>query len=124
MKRGLGLLLAAFGVTLAVVVGVRLEAAGLAVVVGILCGIVAALPVNGALLYMLWRERRERERLEERLRLAQERPPATAPVVILNAGRAVDMLPGGGEMLGAYGLAGRQGAREFTIVGEEESAPR
>lgn len=118
MKRAILVALAAFGATLAVVLGLRLETPSLAVVVGILCGILAGLPVSATLLFLLWRERRERERLEQRR--AEERPAATAPVVILNAGRALDMLPGAPGGFPAWTPAGQAQGREFTIVGEED----
>lgn len=101
-------------VTMVIIVGVRLEQAGLAVVVGVLCGILAGLPMSIALLYMLQRERQERQRLEERRYGSEERQLAAPPVLILNSGRGGDSLPNNRFMLG------EQRRREFTIIGEEE----
>jgi hypothetical protein len=114
MRRGVVLTALGFGVTLAVIVGVRLEEAGLAVLVGVLCGIGASVPVCGVLMYILWRERRERRVLEERRWGGESRGVATPPVVILNAGRGTEMLPSPPQLLCATG------ERRFTIVGEEE----
>lgn len=102
-----------FGIALALVVGFRLEQASLAVVVGVICGIVASLPLGGALLYLLWRERQHQRQLEER----PWRSPgqlANPPVIILNSGRGSDVLPGSLPM-------GPRAAesRDFVIVGEE-----
>lgn len=112
------LMAAAFGITLAVVLGVRLEEGSLAVVVGVVCGILAGLPVSGALFYLFWRERQERLRLEQRSWRGVERPAAAPPVVILNSGRGAELLPRGFEPQG-YAL-GEAGPREFVIVGEED----
>jgi len=112
MRRGFWVAAVAFGVTLALLVGLRLEERSLAVVVGVVCGILAALPVTGVVLSLWWRERQERLQAEERPQVPLERP-AAPPVIILNAGRGMDRLP-------PARLLGEQGAREFTIVGEEE----
>jgi len=114
MRRGFLIAAVAFGVTLAVVVGLRLEERSLAVVVGVVCGIGAGLPVSGTLLYLWWRERQERLQAEQRTVPGVERP-AAPPVIILNTGR------GGMERLPPARLLGEQGVREFTIVGEEET---
>lgn len=115
MKPGLFWLLLGLGVALALVVGLRLSGDGLAVVAGVVCGVLAGLPVDGLLLYLYLRERGLRREAEERL-WREER--AVPPVVIVSNGRGVEMLPGG---LG-YGRVplGERAGREFTIVGEEE----
>ncbi len=105
-------------ITLAIVVGLRLDKAGLAVAVGVVCGILAGLPVSGVLFLMLQRERQDRQRLEEQQRWRQERQPMTPPVIVLNAGRAEEMLPGG--MALPMGRPMRDPERQFVIVGEEE----
>lgn len=113
MKRGLLIVAAAFGVALALVVGLRLETAGLGVLAGVACGVLAGLPVHLALLWALAREREARQRLEER-RWEAERPAAPAPpVFILNGGRLADPPP-------QLPLLGAPSARNFVIVGEEE----
>jgi len=112
MKRGILVAAAGFGAVLAVVVGLRLEAGSLALLVGVVCGLVAGLPVSAALLYALTRERAARARLEER-RWEAERPAAAPPVFILNAGREVGLQP-------QVPLLGKGPARDFVIVGEEE----
>ncbi len=115
MRKAMLVLAGAFGAALALVLGLRLETAGLSVVAGVLLGIVAGLPVNGVLLYLFWRERQERERLEERRREEVCRPAAPAPpVVILQSGRPVD------PALPAPRRQGVAEEREFVIVGEED----
>ncbi len=114
MRRVVGLAAIGFGVTLALIVGLRLERAGLAVLVGFASGLLGALPGTALLLYLWWKERTERSR--ERERPALDVRPTYPPVVILEAGRNVvePLLP----RLPQGGL----GPREFVIVGEEEQA--
>jgi hypothetical protein len=116
MRRTILVLAAAFGIALAVVLGIRLETASLSVVVGVVLGIVAGLPVSGALLYLMWRERQERLRLEEEQWRRQERTtPASPPVIVLNAGQGSSRLPGPGGF-----ALGHSQDRDFVIVGEED----
>jgi hypothetical protein len=115
MKQGFFWLLLVLVAGLAFLAGLRLSGDGLAVVVGVVCGVVAGLPVDGVLLYLYLRERQVRREVEERLWRGERAMP---PVVVVNSGRGVEMLPGG---LG-YGRMplGERAGREFTIVGEEE----
>jgi len=113
MKRGLLLATLAFGGVLALIVGFRLETAGLSVLVGVICGVLASLPVSLVLLWALARERDARQRLEEHRWEAQRPAPAAPPVLILNAGRESERLP-------QPPLLDMPAARNFVIVGEEE----
>lgn len=117
MKRGMLILVGAFGAVLALVVGLRLETAGLTMLVGVLCGLLAGLPLSAGLLWLVAREREARRQAEEQ-RWAHERPAvASPPVIVLNAGnpRGLESLPA------AYPMLGEQAARNFVIVGEEEA---
>ena len=115
MKRGLLLATLAFGGVLALIVGFRLETAGLSVLVGVICGVLASLPVSLVLLWALARERDARQRLEEHRWEAQRPAPAAPPVLILNAGRGPEMLPGLNALPTSV-----SGPRDFIIVGEDE----
>ncbi|MBN1484916.1 MAG: hypothetical protein JXA37_09355 [Chloroflexia bacterium] len=105
-----------FGLTLALLLAFRLERSSLAVVSGVVLGIVAGLPVNGVLLYMLWRERTARQAVEvEREESLSARQAQYPPVVIVSGGRpGLEALPAGGFALG------QQRQRDFVIVGEED----
>ena len=107
-------LLVALGAALALLVGLRLSGDGLAVVVGVVCGVMAGLPVDGVLLYLYLRERGLRREAEERLWRGERAVP---PVVIVSNGRGVEMLP---EWRYGQMPLGERAGREFTIVGEEE----
>jgi hypothetical protein len=117
MKRGIVIAALAFGVVLALVVGLRLEPAGLGVLLGVGCGVLASVPVSLVLLWALAREREARQRLEER-RWEAERPaaPVAPPVFILNSSRQADPVP-------QLPLLGAATPRNFVIVGEEEHDP-
>ena len=115
MKRGVLIVGVILGLALAVVVSLRLEAPGLAVLVGLICGLVAGLPVSLALWSALARERAARQRLEEQ-RWGQERPAVSPPVIILNAGRGAEALAPQAPLLT------ERAARSFVIVGEEEES--
>jgi hypothetical protein len=112
MKRVVATVAAAFGVTIALIVGFRVDESGLAVLVGVVCGIVAALPGTALSLYLWWRERAERVRDAQRV-AGEARYPVYPPVVILNAGRRAD--PWVSHLPQAVPQP-----REFVIVGEEE----
>lgn len=114
MRRGFLVAAAAFGLALAVIVGLRLEQASLAVLVGVACGILAGLPVSAALLYIFWRERQARREEDERhWRHLPQRTAVAPPVIVLNAGR-------GADLLSPPPLLSQPAERQFTIVGEEE----
>jgi len=115
MKRGIVIGAVSFGLVLALIVGFRLEAAGLSVLVGVVCGVLATLPVSLVLLWALAREREARQRLEERRREAERPAAASPPVFILNSGRGTEMLPRANMPNVSLG-----GPRDFVIVGEEE----
>jgi hypothetical protein len=105
-----------------VLIGVRLDKAGLAVAVGVGCGILAGLPVNAVLLYMLQRERQERQRLEERRRWNDERPAMTPPMIVFTNPQGA-MYPGAVNGAGMLPPQSSQ-PRDFVIVGEEETSAR
>lgn len=110
--RKLWILLAAFLVGLGVIVGSRMSAEAMGVVVGVVLGVAASIPM--ALLIMLFVARREKKE-------TQRRDSAYPPVVIVT--------PGGGQAQSARmpylppaGYGG-EGHRAFTVIGDEESLP-
>ncbi len=109
MKK-LWILLAAFLVGLGVIVGSRMSSEAMGVVVGVVLGVAATIPM--ALLVMLFVARRERKE-------AQRRESAYPPVVIVT--------PGGGHTqtprmpyLPPAGFGG-EGHRAFTVIGDEDA---
>jgi hypothetical protein len=96
----------AFGVALAVVVGVRLDQAALAVVVGVVCGVGASIPTS-LLIVSLMRRQDQKTR--------GERPRATpSPPVVVFAPPNAPQLP---QHTRWPEPASAQ--RQFTVIGEE-----
>ncbi|MGC8873343.1 MAG: hypothetical protein ACP5SI_02695 [Chloroflexia bacterium] len=115
MKRPFYWLVVAAGAAFALIAGLRLDSQSLAILIGVGCGLAAALPAIGAVLYLWWRERGERRRVQERLVEIEHRPVQAPPVIVLQTSRAAEpLLPSR--------LLGSPAPREFTVVGEEEDA--
>ncbi len=103
---------AAFGLTLAVVVGQRLSDQAMAVLAGSVCGVAASIPPS---LLIIWVTRRKQE---PRMPYAGPYPP----VVVVQPPTAYP--PGVGERGGrylppAYAQMNIPVQREFVVVGEE-----
>jgi hypothetical protein len=103
----------AFGVALAVVVGVRLDKAALTVVVGLACGIGASIPTSLLIVSVLNRRNVQRR---ERHRDLMTPPP---PVVVVTSPSAP---PTGhpGNWPAEYTLPAPS-QRQFSVIGEEET---
>jgi hypothetical protein len=106
----------AFGVALAVVVGVRLDQAALAVTVGVACGVGASIP-TGLLVVALMR-RQDAAQRDERWVARSERPPPSPPVVVV-APPTAPPLPQSTTWPGAY-AAPLPSQRQFAVIGEDE----
>jgi hypothetical protein len=105
----------AFGVALAVVIGVRLDQAALAVVVGVVCGVLAGIPTSVLIVSLL---RRRDARSEEReLRVERQRMAQSPPVVVV-ASPAAPQLPQPAAWSGGY-AAPLPAQRQFAVIGEE-----
>ena len=104
------LLLAAFAVALAVVIGNRMSAEAMAVVIGVTCGVAASIPMSAVILYLANR----RERPSETNSYRQEKYP---PVVIISPGQQGQRYPS----LPYYtpSMADGPRPRQFNIVGDE-----
>jgi hypothetical protein len=100
----------AFGVALAVVIGVRLEQAALAVLVGVVCGVGASIPTSLLIVSLL---RRQDQRTQEQRRRGMY-PMQQPPVVVVTPPNA-PQLP---QPVNWSAPAPAQ--RQFTVIGEEE----
>lgn len=106
-----------FGITLAVVVGNRMSAEAMAVVVGIVCGVAAGIPTSLLLVLVMGRHDRRQWREEQ-----SPRSGANPPVVVIQGG-APQALPRGHEV--GYWPAVQPMAharRDFHVVGDEDLA--
>ena len=113
MKKFLFVVGVAFTVTVAVVVGVRMSSDAMAVVVGIVCGMLASVPTSAIL---VWTLRVRDKQLEAQLGSARQYGQYP-PVVVVNGQH-----PNGAT--GAPGpqpamLSGGNGQRNFKVIGQE-----
>jgi hypothetical protein len=122
MKAALIVLGVAFAVGLAVVIGNRMSADAMAMVVGVGCGMLASLPTSLLLVWALGRRGQGNGAPVE----AQPRYGLGAgypPVVVVNPGPGYGVsgygLPGLGQL--ERGLPAPGGPRSFRVVGQEET---
>jgi hypothetical protein len=112
------IVLVAFAVTLAVVVGGRMSTDAMAVVVGVVCGVAAGIPMS--VLLMLALRRRDRES-EESLRTqtdARYAAPAPPVVVIQGGTPAASNLPP--PYYPMHAAMAEPVHRQFRVIGEDE----
>jgi hypothetical protein len=116
MRKVVVLLLLAFAVTLAIVVGGRMSTDAMAVVVGVVCGVAAGIPMS-ALLFLALR-RRDRETEERPYEQMGARYAAPSPPVVVIQGGT----PAPGNPVPPYypmHAAGNEPARRrFRVIGE------
>jgi hypothetical protein len=111
MKKLIALILIAFAVTLAVVVGNRMSTDAMAVVIGIICGVGASIPTS--LLIMAVSSRREAK--EER---GQANFP---PVVIVNPGNQGGQAPNPYQSPALPPGVSQGGPRQFKVIGQKDA---
>jgi hypothetical protein len=105
----------AFGVTLAVIIGVRLEQAALAVVVGVASGIAASLPAGLFVFYLM---RRRNAAPASRPTTYYGREMAGGPPVLVIQPPATPALPQPATWPAGYSMP-VPAQREFAVIGEE-----
>jgi len=104
----------AFAITLAFMIGKRMSADALAIVVGIACGLLASLPPLALLLVVILR----RERKEDRAR--QEDNRAMPPIIVVQGGAPQALPPGAQPGYWPMSAPGMQGERTFQVVGGDD----
>ena len=115
MKKFLFVAGVAFAITIAAAVGVRMSSDAMAVVVGIVCGMLASIPTSAIL---VWTLRVRDKQLEAQLGPARQYGQYP-PVVVINGQQ-----PNGAT--GAYPpqpavLNGGNGPRNFKVIGQENT---
>jgi hypothetical protein len=117
IKQGLVWSVVAFSVALAVVIGIRLEQAALAVVVGVACGVGASVPAGVLVVLLL---RRKDQNSDQRGARAYSRGVQGTPPVVVVAPPAAQQLPAPAGWQAAFG-APVSNQREFAVIGEEDA---
>jgi hypothetical protein len=118
MKRTVAIVGAVFAVTLAVLIGTRMSADALGVVVGIVCGVLASVPTSLVLVWVLVR-RTQREGGEVGARPGMGSSPYP-PVVVVNPGPGYGA-SGYGPPVASHSLPAPGEPRTFKVVGDEET---
>ena len=108
MKKVATIILLAFAVTLAVIIGQRMSTDAMAVVIGVACGVLASIPTSLLILAVSSR-RGERQ-------VPQQRHPNYPPVVIVNPG---SNQPRYLQQPFQAPLA-QEPERQFRVVGDED----
>jgi hypothetical protein len=114
LKRVAGFLALALALTLGVVVIKQMSAEAMAVVVGIICGVVASVPASLLLFFVLTRNGRRPE---------QERPAGERtypPVVVIQGANPQALPPGMNPGYWPAPQAGGPAERQFHVVGNED----
>ena len=102
-----------FAVAMAVVIGLRLSPDAMAVIIGIICGVLASIPTSIILVWVL----RQRERTPEEMAYTHGRYGHYPPVVVVN-----------GQGTNGYGNSAPPpvltpntppGTRDFKVIGQE-----
>ncbi len=102
----------AFGMALAVVIGVRLEQAALAALVGVVCGVGASIPTSLLIVTIM---RRQDQRLREQQRRNTYQAQAQPPVVVVTPSNTPQLSQPMTWPMPA------PAQRQFTVIGEDEA---
>ena len=117
MKQAVILVGAVFGVALAVMIGSRMSADAMGVVVGVVCGVVASVPTSLVLIWALVRRTQgSGAEVVSRQGMGHNYPP----VVVVNPGPGYGA-SGYGPPMASHSLPAPGGPRSFKVVGDEET---
>jgi hypothetical protein len=105
----------AFGVALAVIVGVRLEQAALAVIIGVICGVGASIPTSLLIVAIL----RHRDAQHTKRQAQRNHSAPQPPQIVVVAPPNAPQVRSGGQWPEEYSLP-VPGQRQFAIIGDEE----
>jgi hypothetical protein len=114
LRRSLVIGAVAFGIMMALIVGIRLDEAALTVIVGLTCGIGASIP-SSLIVVSLLNRRNVRAHRE-----TGYRTEAPAPRVVVVSPPAMSTTRRNGDWSGGYALP-PIGQRKFSVIGEEET---
>ena len=117
MKRAVILVGAVFGVALAVMIGSRMSADAMGVVVGVVCGVVASVPTS---LVLIWALVRRTQGPGAEVMSRQGMGHNYPPVVVVNPGPGYGA-SGYGPPMASHSLPAPGGPRSFKVVGDEET---
>lgn len=105
-----------FAVTLAVVVGKRMSAEAMAVIIGVVCGIAAGIPTSVLLLLVM--SHRDQQQFEGSGQ--QSRVGTLPPVVVIQGGSPQALPPGRDTRYCSAPVLGPAVQRQFHVVGGDD----
>lgn len=115
MKKFIYSMSALFVVAIAIVIGLRMSPDAVAVIIGIICGMVATVPTTFLLIYTL----RQRDR-QQMLSHQHHQGSYYPPVVVVNGQGQPTSFSGNPGGLGHQNyLPSSEGGRSFKVVGQE-----
>ena len=106
----------AFAIVLAVTIGFRMSPDAMAVIVGIICGVLASVPTSFILVWVL----RQRDRQLE-AQMGPMRMGHYPPVVVVN-GQGTNGYGATAPPL-LTGMSSAPGSRDFKVIGQENTEP-
>lgn len=116
MKKFLFVVGSIFAVTLAIVMGTRMSADALAVVIGIICGVLASIPTSAMLVWVMrQRDKQLETQYGQNMRMGQ-----FPPVVVVNGQGTNGYGNGYGQPALPMGINGG-GPRSFKVIGQENT---
>ena len=119
MKRAVILVGAVFAIALAVMIGSRLSADAMGVVVGVVFGVLASVPTSLVLVWAL--VRRTQGSGSEAVARQGVGSSQYPPVVVVNPGPGYGMSGYGPPPTASHSLPAPGGPRRFKVVGDEET---
>ncbi len=111
MKKGLLIIGVSFAVTLAIVIGTRISADALAVIVGVLLGVAGSIPTAVVIAYVFTRARSTPE--------PHLPPPYQPPVVVINGSERANLSPQPPLTLPTLSPPGQ--GRKWTVIGADDT---
>lgn len=115
MKKFLFVVGSIFATTLAVVMGTRMSPDAMAVVIGIICGVLASIPTSAMLVWVMRQRDKQLDSQVGQYRLGQY-----PPVVVVNGQGTNGYSNGYGAPALTNGLAS-MGPRNFKVIGQENT---
>ncbi len=117
MKKFLLLAGLLFSVSLAIVIGLRMSADAMAVIIGIIFGLIASVPTS---LMLVWSMRQRDKQLETQFGQGRGAYGQFPPVVVVN-GQGTNGFPGASTPPIPTMASGASGGRSFKVIGQENT---
>lgn len=120
MKKFLAIMAGLFVVSVGVVAGTRMSVDAMAVIIGVVFGLVATIPTTVLLVFVLRQRENQQEQYFRQQTMAHQQYP---PVVVVNSPPNGGYYGSGGSSFGGPAmLPAAAGERSFKVVGQDASS--